>query len=170
MRRWTGALLLAAVPALLAVPAHAQKRAAGTFRFSPDAGRGLLALWQESLSAREERVACLASTIRNDTVFVNRIVALKPENADSMGVSANASVEQCGPPTWSGTVHTHIALYSDTLPSTHFSAQDRTAMRLWYDRWHSDGVFCLVYSSRDAHCEADGVVGGMRSQPRAVHE
>ena len=48
--------------------------------------------------------------------------------------------------------------------------QDRTAMRLWYDRWHSDGVFCLIYSSRDAHCEADGVVGGMRSQPRVVNE
>jgi hypothetical protein len=170
MRRWTGALLIAAVPALLPVPAYAQNRAAGTFRFSPEAGRGLLALWQESLAAREERVACLASTIRNDTVFVNRIVALKPENADSMGISATASVEQCGPPAWSGTVHTHIALYSDSLPSTHFSAQDRTAMRLWYDRWHTDGVFCLIYSSRDAHCEADGVVGGMRSQPRPVHE
>ncbi|MBA3444523.1 MAG: hypothetical protein H0T58_06685 [Gemmatimonadales bacterium] len=42
-------------------------------------------------------------------------------------------------------------------------------MRLWYDRWHSDGVFCLVYSDRQAHCEADGVVGGMRrSGGRAV--
>jgi hypothetical protein len=170
MRRWTGMLLIAAVLALLAGPAYPQSRESGAFRFSAEAGRGLLALWQESLSAKEERVACLASTIRNDTVFVNRIVALKPENADSMGISATASVEQCGPPAWSGTVHTHIALYSDSLPSTHFSAQDRTAMRLWYDRWHSDGVFCLVYSSRDAHCEADGVVGGMRSQQRAVHE
>jgi hypothetical protein len=170
MQRWTGMLLIAAVPALLAGPAYPQNRESGTFRFSPEAGRGLLALWQESLAAKEERVACLASTIRNDTVFVNRIVALKTENADSMGISALASVEQCGPPAWSGTVHTHIALYSDSLPSTHFSAQDRTAMRLWYDRWHSDGVFCLVYSSRDAHCEADGVVGGMRSQPRTVNE
>jgi hypothetical protein len=170
MRRWTGALLTVAVPVLFAVPASGQSRPAGAFRFSPEAGRGLLTLWQESLAAREERVACLASAIRNDTVFVNRIVALKPENADSMGISATASVEQCGPPDWSGTVHTHIALYSDSLPSTHFSAQDRSAMRLWYDRWHTDGVFCLIYSSRDAHCEADGVVGGMRSQPRVVHE
>jgi hypothetical protein len=79
-------------------------------------------------------------------------------------------VEQCGPPTWSGTVHTHIAMYSDSLPSTRFSAQDRTAMHLWYDRWHADGVFCLIYSARDAHCEADGVAGGMRSQPRVVNE
>jgi hypothetical protein len=169
MRHWAGALLIAA-PALCAVPGYGQSHPAGTFRFSPEAGRGLLALWQESLAAKEERVACLASTIRNDTVFVSRIIALKPESADSMGISATASVEQCGPPAWSGTVHTHIALYSDSLPSTHFSAQDRTAMRLWYDRWHTDGVFCLIYSSRDAHCEADGVVGGMRSQPRVVNE
>ena len=42
-----------------------------------------------------------------------------------MGISATRSVEQCGPPEWSGTVHTHIALYTDDLPSTRFSAQDR---------------------------------------------
>jgi hypothetical protein len=145
-------------------------RPSGTFRFSHEAGVGLQSLWQASLAAKQERVACLASTIRNDTVIVTGIEALEPEDADSLGISATASVEQCGPPEWSGTVHTHIALYTDSLPSTRFSAQDRTAMRLWYDRWHSDGVFCLIYSRQDAHCEADGVVGGMRSQPRVVHE
>jgi hypothetical protein len=126
-------------------------------------------LWQTSVAAREERVACLASTIHNDTVWVNRVTPVEPEEADSMGISAVASVDQCGPPEWSGTVHTHIALYTDDLPSTKFSAQDRVAMRLWYDRWHADGVFCVVYSPEDAHCEADGVVGGLRSRPRAVH-
>lgn len=140
-----------------------------TFRFSREAGRALHTLWQTSFAAREERVACLASAIRNDTVFVSAIRTLLPEEADSMGVSATASVEQCGPPEWSGTVHTHIALYTDDSPSSKFSAQDRTAMRLWYDRWHADGVFCLVYSAQDAHCEADGVVGGMRSIPRIAH-
>ena len=120
------------------------------------------ALWQSSLAAKEERVACLASSIRNDTVFVTAVAPLEPEGADSMGISATRSVEECGPPRWSGTVHTHIALYTDDLPSTRFSGQDRIAMRLWYDRWHSDGVFCLIYSVRDAHCEADGVVGGLR--------
>jgi hypothetical protein len=124
------------------------------------------ALWQASLAARQERVACLASNIRNDTVFVTRIDPLEAEGADSMGASATASIERCGPPEWSGTVHTHIALYTDESPSARFSAQDRTAMRLWYDRWHADGVFCLVYSAHDAHCEADGVVGGMRSTPQ----
>jgi hypothetical protein len=140
-----------------------------TFRFSSEAGAALRALWQASVKAREERAACLASTIRHDTVFVTRVLALPPEQADSMGISAKASVQQCGPPAWSGTVHTHIALYTDDLPSTKFSAQDRTAMRLWYDRWHTDGVFCLLYSREDAHCEADGVVGGMRSRPRFGH-
>ena len=120
------------------------------------------------MAAQAERVACLGSSIRNDTVFVTRVLPLDPEDADSLGISAVVSVEECGPPTWSGTVHTHIALYTDDLPSTRFSAQDRTAMRLWYDRWHSDGVFCLIYSRENAHCEADGVVGGLRSPPRVV--
>lgn len=138
------------------------------FRFSREAGSALRDLWQASIAAREERVACLASTIRSDTVFVTRVAVLEPEDADSMGISATRSVEQCGPPQWSGTVHTHIALYTEHLPSTKFSGQDRIAMRLWYDRWHADGVFCLVYSAGDAHCEADGVVGGMRTPPRLV--
>jgi hypothetical protein len=139
-----------------------------TFRFTREAGLALRDLWEESVAAREERVACLASSIRNDTVLVTRVNSLESEGADSLGISAGASVEQCGPPEWSGTVHTHIALYTDSLPSTRFSAQDRIAMRLWYDRWHADGVFCVVYSREDAHCEADGVVGGLRSRPRVV--
>lgn len=139
-----------------------------TFRFSKESGGQLRELWRASLTAREERVACLAASIGNDTVFVSSIAPLEPEDADSMGISATASVEHCGPPKWSGTVHTHIALYTDDRPSTKFSAQDRVAMRLWYDRWHSDGVFCVVYSEEDAHCEADGVVGGMRSAPRIL--
>lgn len=137
-----------------------------TFRFTREAGRGLRDLWHASLRAREERVACLAASIRNDTVFVSTVAALDPDDADSMSISATASVDHCGPPRWAGTVHTHIALYTDERPSTKFSGQDRIAMRLWYDRWRSDGVFCLIYSEEDAHCEADGVVGGMRSSPR----
>jgi hypothetical protein len=145
-------------------PGHSSAR----FRFSVEAGRVLGELWQASVAAKEERVACLASSIRNDTVYVSAIEPLDPEAADSMGISAVASIERCGPPKWSGTVHTHIALYTEDGPSTRFSGQDRIAMRLWYDRWQSDAVFCLVYSDRHAHCEADGVVGGMRSKPRVV--
>jgi hypothetical protein len=157
--------------ATFAAPLYSQQAGGAsraTFRFSKEAGGRLRELWHTSLAAHEERVACLAASVRGDTVFVASVEPLEPEDADSMGISATASVEHCGPPRWSGTVHTHIALYTDDLPSTKFSAQDRTAMRLWYDRWHSDGVFCLIYSEEDAHCEADGVVGGMRSTPRVI--
>jgi hypothetical protein len=138
------------------------------FRFSRDAGVALRALWAESESAKAERVACLAATVRNDTVFVSRVLPLPPENADSMSIGSETSVERCGPPEWAGTVHSHVALYTADKPSTRFSAQDRGVMRRWYERWHADGVFCLVYSARDAHCEADGVVGGMRYGPVLV--
>ena len=165
----SGLLLLTMLPPRVAAQADSGVvRPKPAFRFSREAGAALGDLWQVSLAAREERVACVASTIRNDTVFVSRIDPLEPEDADSMGISATASIERCGPPEWSGTVHSHIALYTDDQPSTRFSAQDRTAMRLWYDRWHADGVFCLIYSAHDAHCEADGVVGGMRTKPQIV--
>jgi hypothetical protein len=159
-------LALALAPCALSAQQNPMAQPRAAFRFSREAGAALRGLWAASIAAREERVACVASSIRNDTVFVSRIDLLEPENADSMGISATRSVERCGPPEWSGTVHSHIALYTDDSPSTRFSAQDRTAMRLWYDRWHADGVFCLIYSARDAHCEADGVIGGTRSKPR----
>ena len=152
-------------------PAAAQTSPSpASFRFSPAAGRALRALWDESVRARQERVACLAADIRGDTVFVSRILRIEPDAADSLGISATASIERCGPPEWDGTVHTHVALYTEDGPSRRFSGQDRTVMRMWYDRWHADGVFCLVHSGRDAHCEADGVVGGLRSRvgPRTL--
>jgi hypothetical protein len=139
-----------------------------SFRFSPEAGLGLRALWEESVAAKQERAACLGASVRHDTVFVERILALEPNEADSMSIGSSASIERCGPPRWAGTVHTHVALYTEHAPSKRFSAQDRGVMRQWYERWSADGVFCLVYSARDAHCEADGVVGGMRSRPIIV--
>ncbi len=138
------------------------------FRFARDAGDTLAALWAASVAARAERVACLAASIRNDTVFVTRILPLPPEEADSMGIASTGSVDHCGPPAWSGTVHSHVYMFTDSSPSTTFSAQDRGVMRMWYERWHTDGVFCVVYSARNAHCEADGVVGGMHARPRMV--
>jgi hypothetical protein len=159
--------LLALVPAQAQSPS-AQVPVKPTIRFTHEAGAALRALWDASLAAREERVACLASSIRNDTVVVTQVAPLDSDGADSMGISATASVERCGPPDWSGTVHSHVAGYTGDRPSSRFSAQDRIAMRLWYDRWHADGVFCLVYSANEAQCEAEGVVGGMRSPPRIV--
>ncbi len=136
-----------------------------TFRFSAEAGQAVRALWDTSLAAQQERVACLKASVGNDTVLVTGILPLEPVEADSMGASATTSIERCGPPDWSGTIHTHVALYTDEWPSMRFSGQDRVVMRMWYDRWHADGVFCVVYSDRDARCEADGVVGGVRSRP-----
>ena len=139
-----------------------------SFRFSAEAGEAFRALWRESIEARQERVACLGAAIRGDTVFVERVLPIEPFEADSMGVSATAAIERCGPPEFDGTVHTHVALYTDSLPSRRFSGQDRVVMRMWYDRWRADAVFCVIYSERSANCEADGVVGGLRSRPRIV--
>jgi len=168
-------LLAAARPAAAQRPADTVAAAAAdsvrpapAFRFSQEAGLGLRAMWEESVAAKQERVACLSATIRNDTVFVARILELAAHEADSMSIGSEGSIERCGPPEWSGTVHTHVALYTEDSPSMRFSAQDRGVMSRWYQRWHGDGVFCLVYSARDAHCEADGVVGGMRSTPVIV--
>src|SRR4051794_27510563 len=132
---WVAWLTLAGSAASLAAQEGGGRKPA--FRFSHEAGVALGELWRASVAAREERVACLASSIRHDTVFVSRVVPLNPEEADSMGISATASINTCGPPEWSGTVHSHIALYTDDRPSARFSAQDRTAMRLWYGRWHA---------------------------------
>jgi hypothetical protein len=159
---WLGLVALCSAAAAQDPPSRAR------VRFSADAGATLRALWEESVATHEERVACLGADILGDTVFVTRILRVEPDAADSMGIPATASIEQCGPPEWDGTVHTHVALYTEDGPSRRFSGQDRTVMRMWYDRWHSDGVFCIVYSKRSAHCEADGVVGGLRSRPRVV--
>jgi hypothetical protein len=161
-------LCLAVAGGLMPASAAQTAQSEAVFRFSTEAGRALRALWDSSVAARQERVGCLGAVIREGTVLVTRVLPLQPDAADSMGISAKASIERCGPPEWAGTVHSHVALYTDDLPSTRFSGQDRVVMRMWYDRWHADGVFCLVYSERDAHCEADGVVGGMRSRPRIV--
>jgi hypothetical protein len=142
--------------------------AASAFTFTPEAGRAIRALWDESVAAQAERVACLGATVREGTVLVSRVLPLLPEEADSLGISALSSIERCGPPEWSGTVHTHVALYTEESPSRRFSGQDRTVMQMWYDRWRADGVFCVVFSERGANCEADGVVGGLRSRPRLV--
>jgi hypothetical protein len=163
------ALCSLVIPLFFAVAASAQdsipRRVTPIFRFSPEAGRALRSLWDASVAAQQERVACLGAEVRNDSVFVVRLLPLESSGADSMAIASDESIERCGPPQWSGTVHSHVAEYSNGLPSTTFSAQDRGVMRRWYQRWRADGVFCVVYSRRDAHCEADGVVGGIRSRP-----
>ena len=112
-------------------------------------------LWSASVAARAEQVACLASVVDGDTLRITRVEPLAA-GADSLAVSAAASLETCGPPAWQGTVHTHIALTANRRPYALFSGADRGIMLMWWQRWKSDGTFCLLYAEDQAHCEIDG--------------
>lgn len=120
-----------------------------------EAGTAMHALWTASLAAHTELVACLASTVDGDTLRITRIQPLAA-GADSLAVSAEASLESCGPPTWQGTLHTHIAHLPDQRPYALFSGADRGIMLMWWQRWKSDGTFCLLFAQDQAHCEIDG--------------
>jgi hypothetical protein len=146
----------AALLAALALAAGAGRPLA--FRFEPNAQTELRRLWVESAGARTERVACLAGEIARDTVRVTRILPLMGR-ADSLGVSAGRSLEECGPPRWQGTVHTHVAHRSSGEPYARFSGADRGVNQLWWRRWNSEGMFCVLYSTTDAYCEIDGPEG-----------
>jgi hypothetical protein len=82
---------------------------------------------------------------------------LEEGSADSLGVSARSSIENCGPPNWLGTVHTHIARYDGEHPYPNFSGADRGIMFLWWQRWEVDGMFCVLYSETEAFCQVLGV-------------
>ena len=112
-------------------------------------------------SAKAERVACLAASIESDTVRISRVVPLESGRSDSLGISAAASLENCGPPQWRGTVHTHVALREGQRPYSLFSGADRGVMMLWWRRWNMDGVFCLLYTQDEAICEIEGPDGAV---------
>jgi hypothetical protein len=131
------------------------------FRFEPGARDALHLLWSSSLDSHAERVACLAEVIEVDTVRVLRILPLVATGGDSLGISANSSLEACGPPDWQGTVHTHIALRAGQRPYSSFSGADRGVMLMWGQRWRANGIFCVLFSSEQAHCELDGIDGSL---------
>jgi len=131
------------------------------FRFDPDAGPLLHQLWQSSLGAKAERVACLAATLESDTVRISDVLPLDPARSDSLGIAASASLETCGPPRWRGTVHTHVALKDGLRPYSLFSGADRGVMMMWWHRWQVAGVFCLLYSENDVICEIEGPEGAV---------
>jgi hypothetical protein len=147
------AVLLLAAASLGPVPT--------AFRFDPDARPLLHELWQSSLAAKAERVACLAATIEGDTVRISDVLPLDPARSDSLGVAASASLETCGPPRWHGTVHTHVALRDGLRPYSLFSGADRGVMMLWWQHWQVDGTFCLLYSENDVICEIEGPEGAV---------
>jgi hypothetical protein len=131
------------------------------FRFEPSARPELHRLWEASISAKAERVACLAGSIDGDTVRISEVLPLEVNASDSLGVSAGASLDTCGPPNWRGTVHTHVALRDGVRPYSLFSGADRGIMMLWWRRWREDGIFCLLYSGEDVICEIEGPQGAV---------
>ena len=131
------------------------------FRFEASAQPELHRLWESSVSAKAERVACLAGSIEADTVRISRVFPLAVGASDSLGVSAGLSLDTCGPPTWRGTVHTHVALRDGRRPYSLFSGADRGIMMLWWRRWREDGIFCLLYSAEEVICEIEGPRGAV---------
>lgn len=131
------------------------------FRFEPSARPKLLQLWEASLSAKAERVACLAGSIDGDTVRISFVLPLDVGPSDSLGVSAGASLDICGPPSWRGTVHTHVALRDGRRTYSLFSGADRGIMMLWWRRWREDGIFCLLYGAEEVICEIEGPEGAV---------
>jgi hypothetical protein len=149
--------LLPLLPWLLA---HAAAGPVPTaFRFDTAAAAELHLLWDASLAAKAERVACLASTVDGDTIRISRVRSLDEGRADSLGISAASSLEACGPPEWRGTVHTHVALRDGRQPYSLFSGADRGVMMMWWQRWQVAGVFCLLYSAEEVICEIEGPSG-----------
>jgi hypothetical protein len=147
--------------ALLALILGSDARIPRAFRFEADTRPELHRLWDASLLAKAERVACLAGSIEGDTVRISHVFPLQSGPSDSLGISAAASLEQCGPPEWRGTVHTHVALRDGRQPYSLFSGADRGVMMLWWRRWKVDGIFCLLYSAEDVICELEGPRGAV---------
>jgi hypothetical protein len=94
-------------------------------------------------------------------VRISEVLPLEVGHSDSLGVSASASLETCGPPRWRGTVHTHVALRDGRSPYSLFSGADRGVMMLWLKRWREDGIFCLLYSAEEVICEIEGPRGAV---------
>jgi hypothetical protein len=152
-------ILAGAIPFLAA--GHLPTPVPSVFQFEAEVQPELHRLWDASALAKAERVACLAAEIEGDTVRISRVLPLEVTRADSLGISAAASLESCGPPEWRGTVHTHVALRDGRIPYSLFSGADRGVMMMWWQRWRTDGVFCLLYSGEEVICEIEGPRGAV---------
>ena len=149
------------IAAVMLLAAGHRSRVPTVFRFEGAAESELHLLWDESVRSKAERVACLAGSIESDTVHITGVLPLDPGPSDSLGISAGASLETCGPPSWKGTVHTHVALRDGRQPYSLFSGADRGIMMLWWRRWREDGIFCLLYSAQEVICEIEGPRGAV---------
>lgn len=157
-RAAAGSLILGLLlVALLPVPALTL--GPSPFAFLLDARTVLHDLWLESVTAKEERVACIGGHFDGDIFHVTHARRVETPQTDSLRSSAGPSLDQCGPPLWVGTAHTHIALYRGQPYST-FSMSDRAVMGLWRKRWGMEGAFCVLFSENQAYCEYGVSVSG----------
>jgi len=122
------------------------------FHFDSRARISLQALWRTSDASKQERVACMGGYQHADTTYITRVEPVSSD-ADSLYATAGASLQECRPPEWLGTVHTHVARI-DGHPYVTFSGSDRAVMAAWHQRWQADGVFCVLYDNQRAYCEA----------------
>lgn len=144
------------------VPKSDFRKLPARFRFNANATVLLHRLWTESSTEKREHVACIAGEVRGDSVRVTRVKLLEVKGADSLGVSAQSSIDTCGPPDWSGTAHTHVARYDGEHPYSNFSGADRGINFMWWRRWQVNGMFCVLYSETEAFCEMSGAGGPSR--------
>ncbi|MGH8622884.1 MAG: hypothetical protein ACRET3_12155 [Burkholderiales bacterium] len=126
----------------------------GVFRFDVQARRALQALWQASVGAQQERLACIGGYRQAGVAYITKVEPLAVTAAALGSIAARESLERCGPPRWLGTVHTHIATFSGH-PYVTFSRDDRRVMSQWRMIWQAEGVFCVLYNEQQAHCEAE---------------
>ena len=145
------------------VPKSDFQKLPARFSFGVDASAMLRRLWEQSLAEKKEHVACITGDVREDGVQVTRVLILDVmHGSDSLGVSAQSSIDTCGPPDWMGTVHTHVARYDGEHPYPNLSGADRGIMLMWWQRWQVNGMFCVLYSDAEAFCEVSGVGGASR--------
>ena len=144
------------------VPKSDFQKLPARFNFSADATTLLRRLWSLSAAEKREHVACISGEVRGDSVSVTRVMLLEVRSADSLGVSAQSSIDACGPPDWLGTAHTHIARYDGEHPYANLSGADRGIMFMWWRRWQVNGMFCVLYSDAEAFCEMSGAGGPSR--------
>jgi hypothetical protein len=134
------------------------------WQLSDDAKAGFEEIWDSSVAERRERVGCMGGVITPDTVHIVRVRLLADGESDSLTASAELSLGECAAPEWIGTVHTHLRATDGDDPPPRFSPGDRTVMSAWSRRYGRQGAFCVLYSTRGAHCE----VWPARRRPRMV--
>ena len=122
----------------------------GTFRFAPEARAVLHDLWEESVAARQERVACIRGYSYNGAYYVTRAKRADFVQADSLHLTPD--LESCAPPQWMGTAHTPIVKFHGQ-PFRTFSNSDRSLMTWWRRNWRAEGAFCVMFSESQAYCE-----------------